>query len=50
MKRFRLCGYINLFGIIPDFVYPVYYQNGEYFFAHGDKFLYKISLGLKEII
>ena len=38
MKRFRLCGYINLFGIIPDFVYPVYYQNGEYFFAHGDKF------------
>ena len=38
MKKYRLYGYINLFGIIPDFVYPVYYQNGEYFFAHGDKF------------
>ena len=50
MKRFRLCGYINLFGIIPDFVYPVYYQMENIFLLMEISFLYKISLGLKEII
>lgn len=48
MKRFILCGYINLFGIIPDFVYPVYYQNGKYFFAHGDKFYIKNFFRVKD--
>ena len=48
MERYKLCGYINLFGIIPDFVYPVYYRNGKYFFAHGDKFCIKRFFRVKK--
>lgn len=37
MRKFQLCGFINMFGIIPDFVYPVYLADGEYYLSNGDK-------------
>lgn len=36
MQCYKLVGYINILGIIPDFMYPVYLYNGEYFFSDGD--------------
>ena len=48
MRRYRLYGYINMFGIIPDFMYPVYYLNKEFFFAHGDDFFIQRFFKIKK--
>lgn len=34
--KYKLVGFINLFGIIPDFVYPVFECKGECYFQHGN--------------
>ena len=36
--NFRLIGYLNLFMLIPDFVYPIYYCDGKFYFADGDAY------------
>lgn len=38
MKKYKLIGFLNLFGVIPDFVYPVFENDGLYYFQdeyHG---------------
>lgn len=32
MKRYRLIGFLNLFDMVPDFVYPVFENDGLYYF------------------
>lgn len=32
MKRYRLVGFLNLFDVVPDFVYPVFENDGLYYF------------------
>lgn len=34
---YELYGYFNMFHLIPDFVYPVFRNGGEYYFADGDE-------------
>lgn len=36
LNKYKLVGFINLFGVIPDFVYPVFEREGEYYFQHGN--------------
>lgn len=36
MKHYKLYGYLNMFGLIPDFVYPVYIQDNKYYLANGN--------------
>lgn len=36
-REYRFVGAINLFGLYPDFLFPVYVKEGEYFFHNGDK-------------
>lgn len=35
LQEYKLIGFINLFDVIPDFVYPVFECGGEYYFQHG---------------
>lgn len=38
MKRYKLIGFLNLFDVVPDFVYPVFESDGLYYFQdeyHG---------------
>ena len=35
LKKYKLIGFVNLFNVIPDFVYPVFEFGGDYFFQHG---------------
>lgn len=38
MKKYRLIGFLNLFSVVPDFVYPVFENDGLYYFQdeyHG---------------
>lgn len=38
MKKYKLIGFLNLFDVIPDFVYPVFENDGLYYFQdeyHG---------------
>ena len=36
LNKYKLVGFINLFGVVPDFVYPVFEHKGEYYFQHGN--------------
>ena len=36
LNKYKLIGFINLFGVIPDFVFPVFENEGEYYFQHGN--------------
>ena len=33
---YKLIGTINIFGIYPDFVYPVFERNGKYYLQHSE--------------
>ena len=33
--NYKLHGFLNLFDVIPDFVFPVFECDGEFFFQHG---------------
>lgn len=35
-RCYILCGYLNFFHLLPDFVYPIFFNEGDYFFADGD--------------
>ena len=37
-ENFRLIEYLNLFMLIPDFVYPIYYHEGKFYFPDGDAY------------
>lgn len=37
MDKFKLYGYINMLGILPDFMYPVYKNGDEFYLAHGNR-------------
>ncbi|MBD5534993.1 MAG: hypothetical protein HDQ99_04965 [Lachnospiraceae bacterium] len=37
MEYYRLVGVINLFGLYPDFLFPVYERGNEYFFHNGSE-------------
>lgn len=34
-KTYKLIGFINLFDIVPDFVYPIFENGGQFYFQHG---------------
>lgn len=36
-REYQFVGAINLFGLYPDFLFPVYEREDEYFFHNGDK-------------
>lgn len=33
--RYKLIGTMNMFGIVPDFVYPIFENNGKYYFQNS---------------
>lgn len=33
--RYKLIGTMNVFGIVPDFVYPIFENNGKYYFENS---------------
>lgn len=35
-EKYKLVGILNLFDVIPDFVYPIFEKDNQYFFQHGD--------------
>ena len=35
IKQYKLAGFINLFDITPDFIYPVFKRAGKYYFQHS---------------
>lgn len=45
-----LVGYLNLFNLIPDFVYPVYDHCGQYFFADGDAYYIRNFVKIKQSV
>ena len=36
IEKYKLVGVLNLFDIVPDFVYPIFERENQYFFQHGD--------------
>lgn len=34
--QYKLFGTMNMFDFVPDFVYPVFEKNGEYYFQNSD--------------
>lgn len=36
-REYRFVGVINLFGLYPDFLFPIYEKEDKYFFHNGDK-------------
>ena len=34
---YKLAGILNLFNVVPDFVYPVFERNNQYYFMTGDE-------------
>lgn len=34
-QGYHLAGFLNLFGFLPDFVYPIFSKGGHYYFQHG---------------
>lgn len=45
---YELYGYFNMFHLIPDFVYPVFRNGSEYYFADGDERQIKDFIKLKK--
>ena len=37
VEVYKLVGFINLFDVIPDFVFPVFEFAGKFYFQHGDQ-------------
>lgn len=37
LENFRLVGVMNMFGIVPDFVYPIFEKDNQYYFITGDE-------------
>ncbi len=37
-KRYKLYGFMNLFNITPDFVYPIFENNGKYYFQNSSNY------------
>lgn len=35
-KQYYLAGFVNLFNVVPTFVYPVFVRNGQYFLEDGE--------------
>lgn len=35
MNRYKLVGFLNMFNIVPDFVYPIFEQSGQFYFQSG---------------
>jgi len=35
MSRYKLIGFLNMFNIVPDFVYPIFEQSGQFYFQSG---------------
>ena len=35
-KKYELVGFVNLLNIRPGFVYPIFKNNGRYYFQHGE--------------
>lgn len=48
LTKYILYGYLNMFKITPDFVYPVYFFDGEYYFADGDPYIIRKFYGIKK--
>lgn len=36
-ETYKLVGILDLFGVVPNFVYPVFEKNGQYYFLVCDK-------------
>lgn len=34
--KYKLIGFLNMFNIVPDFVFPVFEFNGDLFFQEGE--------------
>ena len=43
MERYKLVGFVNLFGFMPDFVIPVFEKGGSYYFGEGNEKSLKLS-------
>lgn len=37
MKQYELCGFLNMFDIVPDFVYPIFKCENTFYFLDGSK-------------
>ncbi len=36
MKQYELCGFLNMFDIVPDFVYPIFRNDNIFYFQDGE--------------
>lgn len=52
MKKndYLLVGYLNLFNLVPDFMYPVYDHYGQYYFADGDAYNIRCFVKVKQSV
>lgn len=39
LEQYKLVGTMNIFGLIPDFVYPVFECKGRFYFQNSDNYL-----------
>lgn len=47
-NKYKLVGFINLFDLVPDFVYPIYKCKGKYYFQHGENGLIQDFIMVKK--
>ena len=47
VDEYKLVGFLNVFGIIPDFVYPVFEKNNIYYYQDGTKTAIKRFIPIK---
>ena len=42
-EKYKLSGFINMFNVIPDFIFPVFEKKGIFFFETGDETTLKLE-------
>lgn len=50
VKRYELIGFINMFNIIPDFVFPVFICDNKYYFQDGNNIQVDNFIEIKETV
>lgn len=42
-ENYKLVGILNMFNVIPDFIFPVFEKDGHYYFETGDEATLKLE-------
>lgn len=50
MKQYELCGFLNMFDIVPDFVYPIFQYRCGYYFQEGENDIITDFVPVKPLI